>query len=192
MDMLQLGIDEVVLFKSQEISFTSSLWGKGDGIITLTNKRVVIQTAKGFLKKTTINHEDRIENIKIYEGNPQVIMQKVSFGDNPLVDVYFRDNQVTIEFYSNRKDAKEFVYQSCKLLGNPEKSGMEGADSTKAFAIPGTDKLAKTLKGTIATFKDTFANVAMVSDSCPNCSGQVTGYKGKAAKCPFCGNIIKL
>ena len=109
MDILQLGIDEVVLFKSQEISFTSSLWGKGDGIITLTNKRVVIQTEKGFLKKTTINHEDRIENIKIYEGNPQVIMQKVSFGDDPLVDVYFRDNQVTIEFYSNRKDAKEFV-----------------------------------------------------------------------------------
>lgn len=188
---LNLEFDEMVLAKCADVFFDSTVNKKGHGEIFLTNKRFIIAKIGFFGKVKELISIPR-ESVKMFEGLPQVKINDGPSREDTSIDIYFTNGQYEISFdEDDRQIARDFITEVYRAYGEKEAFEKWSEDS-KRFAISGAEKIAQTLKGTYETIIDTFNPPEMTSAPCKTCGGLVNGYKGKIAKCTFCGAQQKL
>lgn len=183
--------DEVVIISCSDIQFDSSVSIKGRGDVAVTNKRIVIQK-KSILGKNKDTIVINKNDMKMFEGLPQIKLNDKSKPDRAIVDIYTLNSQYEVSFIGEKKkDAKPFVFEAYKAFGDAE-AVENWNEKNRFFAIDGVEQLAKALKGTFDTVKDTIMPPEMTSSVCKSCGGQINGYVGRVAKCTFCGGQQKL
>ena len=90
-----------------------------------------------------------------------------------------------------KKECEQFASKINELVTG-EKIEYSSSDNK---ALPGTEFIAGTLKGTIDTFKGVFSTPAVeerVAQACPSCTASMSGVKGSVVKCPYCNTEITL
>lgn len=188
---IELGVDEVVLIKSERVLHGGTLAGYTDTLI-LTNK-YVIYIKRNIWGKAKETKKFPLASIKMYNGKPQAVLNKAANGF-PTLDIYFQTSEETFGFQS-----KSEVIKWCEKINEAitgEKSSI-GDDTNSMFTIPGTEELARTLKATFDTYKEAFGIKTKKEDKpqtascrCSGCGAPNTGIKGETKKCPYCGNFI--
>jgi len=179
-------MDEYILQPNEAIIFD-------DGErIKLTNLHIVetVTTWTGLLKlvpkESYVCHP--INQIKIYEGKPQVIYKE----EDDIIDVYFIDGKKTFEI-DGKKDCQKFVSAINELLTG-EKLSFE---KTSKKSIPGSKFIAERLKGTVDAFKGAFNNTPepveeRIVAECPSCCASLSGIKGRIVSCEYCNSKHQL
>ena len=179
---LDLSFDEAVIIKSDRILHGGAFADFSDDLI-LTNKRI-IYIKKGLFgnTKSVINYP--LDSIKVYNNQAQAIVGKIGDGW-PALEIYFHDSQETFGF-QRKKDILLWVEKINELITGEKTTVPE---TNARLVIPGSEYLAKTIKGTIETYKEAFGmkkRKEYVSCYCKGCGAPVSGVKGESKRCPYC------
>ncbi len=182
---LDLAPDEVVILESTGISHGGALAGYTDDLI-LTNHSL-IHLKKGLFGSVKATTRYPLSDIKVFNEQAQAKLGKQQNG-SPQLEVFFVNGVETFGFQF-KKDVVKFVESINKII-----TGRDFKIDTGRLAIPGTELIAKTLKGTFDTAKEAFGikskEDVKIGIKCPSCGGPVDGYKGETKKCPYCSNFI--
>ena len=167
MEHYDLEEDEVVLYKGK-VSLQNQ---KGITELILTNINFVLITKqkKLFSKEQVSVETYAVNEIKCYNGNPQVIKK------GNLIELYFLNDETEFTFDS-RNEARKFVNATLTLLTN--KSAFERG--------------AEKVKGTISTIDNTFGidSMSITGNVIKNgVVGKTANVLGKGIK--TISNIIK-
>lgn len=155
MEFYNLQEDEVVLYKQNVYSVDN----KHASQLILTNLNVVIITKsndRSLAEILPVNH------IKIYKEKPQILP------NGNLVEIYFLEKEISIEFYS-KSELRKFITISTDLLTNTTKS----------------ERNAKKVKDVIKLVDDTLGidSVHATSDALKNgVIGQTSKILGQGIK----------
>jgi len=178
-------MDEYRLLPNEAVLFDN-----GEGLM-LTNLHIIQTTSKGLFKVTKSSKIFPLNQIKVYEGKAQVLLNE----EDGIIDVYFLNEKMTFEI-DGKKERREFVSKINEVLTG-EKLSFGKEDIKKK--IPGTKFVAETLKGTVDTVMDVFGKDkepenkdVRVSQHCISCGAQITGFQGRSASCEYCGTAQQL
>lgn len=141
-----------------------------------------------------------LEQIKIFNGQVQAILGRDSDYESPQLHVYFLDGQEAFEFiYSGRKKIREIKeIKEISVWVNSISQILTGAISQdgnirNVMAIPGTEKVAETVRDTIGVCKDVFSMKEKenripenVTVKCIGCRAPISGIKGRTVRCRYC------
>ena len=183
MNPITLDSDEVILLKRERILCSSSSYS--DDLI-LTNKNIYC-ISKGMFGKIKNIFRYPLDEIKIYNGEPQAKIEKAKSG-YPALEIYLIDG-TSAEFIFptlTTKEIKNWINEICKVI-----TGHPSTQSSSLNALPGTEMVAETIKGTIDTFKSAFGfstepEKQQSTKKCPSCSAKLIGYKGQIVHCQYC------
>lgn len=181
--------NESLILKSENVKHGGMMASFSDELI-LTNLNI-IHISKGFFGNVKDVVRYPVNQIKIYNGEPQVILSKQQGGTNQL-DIFFQNGQKSFEFQSSgKKEIIQWINAIYKLL-----TGKEYSVATSA--IPGTEYVAKTLKDTVDVFKNVFGiknktneiglktTSVKVTKKCISCSAPLSGVQGQVVRCIYC------
>ena len=181
---VELATDEVVILEANGVCSGGRV-GYTDDLV-LTNHSVIHIKKGWFGKAKDITRYD-LSSVKVYNDQAQAKIGKRRDG-TPQLELYLRNGQVAFGFESKREVLK-WVESINKLV-----TGREITIETGKLAIPGTDLIAKTLKGTIDTAKEAFGmrlkKDSKISTKCCNCGAPISGDKGETKRCPFCDVFV--
>ena len=189
MDKYNLLPDESIILKSESVFLGNKL-----GELILTNHNLTHIIEKGAFKKKYITSQYPLNQIKSYDGKASVTL-----GKSNTLEVHLINGNVAFRFYSDdfftgkkmKKDCEQFASKINELVTG-EKIEYSNSDNR---ALPGTEFIAGTLKGTIDTFKGVFKTPAVeerIAKPCPSCTASLSGVKGSVVKCPYCNTEITL
>lgn len=116
--------------------------------LILTNLHIVLVGSKGVFVQTKVIHTFPLSQIKVFNGQAQVFLEKT--GSGYQLDVYFFNGQERFQF-KDRKEALKWNANINKMITGNEVE----IDTSPNMALPGTDYIAETLKETLDTFKET-------------------------------------
>jgi len=207
MEKHKLMPDEVVLMQTDEVEDTNSDLNTDD--VILTNQNIIINrySSKGFFKevRTYNNKCIPLRNIQIRDGNAHL---ELRVKENKL-DIYLNYGKETL-WFTDKNDVKLWANGINKALtGQDIEYGKKSKEKTGKIVIPGTAFIAKALKDTTDTFKETFnassvSNVIpaidtsshesiaaiitpkAISKTCMNCGAEVSGIQGSSVLCQYC------
>lgn len=154
----------------------------------------IIYINKGIFKNTKSIQRFSINQIKIYDNKPQVILGK-QFNGLPQLEIYFLNGQETFMFQSNGKNEIIKWIDSIYQLTTGHSADINSRDRT---VIPGVEFVAETLKGTIDTFKgsfgikaekDMFETKSRMLKKCISCMEPISGMEGHTVRCRYCFDI---
>lgn len=186
-DRIDLDRDEVIFLMCERVQYGNMHAGFGS-TLALTNKNLVL-IKKGFFGATKETIRFPLEDIKIYNGEPQVSVRRASSG-YPVLDVFFTSGQESF-YFELKLTAVKWAEKITEVV-----TGAKATPSKATrYIIPGTEIIAKTLKGTIDTYKDALGITKKeehVSCQCPACCASVEGVKGETVQCPYCRTYITL
>ena len=186
----QLSPNESIIMKSDHVYH-----GKEKGELILTNINLVHVTAKGMLKNNYITQRYPINQIKVFNGNAQVIL-----GKSGNIDFYFMNGQESFRFwnddtfFSDKKaenEAANWVSAINQLLTGTD-AGIN--NSTKTTVI-GTEMIADAIGGTVNAFKGALGFKAKNSSAeqiektarkCSFCGASISGNTGQIVRCSYC------
>jgi len=173
MDKYNLQSNEMVILLNEEVEH-----GGKSGELVLTNLNLIHIVSKGVFKTTYVIQRYSIRDIRLVNVKAQAILGK----DGDL-DIYFMTGtRKSFEFYNKRESAFWLESINKILVG-------EQVEITKSRVIPGTYYIARTLKGTIDTFKGVFKEKIeeqIVAGNCGSCGATVSGKKGDVTRCQYC------
>lgn len=183
--------NESVILKSDRVLHGGVMASYTDELI-LTDQSI-IYVSKGMLGNTKSIQRFPVNQIKMYEGEPQALMGKSQNGSQQL-EIYFLNGHECFSFQSsNKKEIIKWINAICKLLTGHESTRVLNNGSG---GIPGTEFLAETLRGTVDTFKNAFVSRGKakaegvsserVTRKCISCSAPLTGIKGQTVHCRYC------
>jgi len=189
MDKYNLLPDESIILKSESVFLGNKL-----GELVLTNYYLKHIIAKGVVKTKYITSQYALNEIKVYDKKASVVL-----GKNNTLDIYLINGSVSFRFYSDdffvgKKMKKESVQFASKIneIVTGEKIEIENANSR---ALPGSELIADTLKGTIDTFRSAFKTPVAeekLAKPCPSCTASMSGNKGSVVKCKYCNTEVTL
>lgn len=158
--------------------------------LILTNQNI-IHVKKGVFGNTKNVKKYPVNQIKIFNGQPQAILGKQRNG-TPQLEIYFLNG---LECFGFQSLAKKEVVQWINAISNLV-TGHESNTVPSVFAIPGTEYLSETIKGTVDTFKNTFGintkktdnsvPSEMVTKKCISCSAPLIGKRRQTMHCKYC------
>jgi len=189
MDKYNLLPDESIILKCESVFLGNKL-----GELILTNYYLTHIIEKGAFKKKYVVQQYSLNQIKVYDGKAQIAL-----GKSNTLDVYLINSNVSFRFYSDdffsgkkmKKDCEQFASKINELVTGEI---IEYGNSDNR-ALPGTEFLAGTLKGTIDTFKGVFNTPPVeekVAKPCPSCTASMSGTKGDVVKCQYCNTEVTL
>lgn len=163
--------DELILTNLNLVLVSKGLFGKVKGILTIP-----------------------LNQIKIFNNQAQVLLGKTS-GGHPQLDVYYTNGQESFGFES-KKEALKWIDNINKLITGKEAE----INTSRSMAIPGSEYIAETLRGTVDTFKGALGIKpknnnevpAMVAKKCNFCGAPVSGTKGQIVRCQYCDSNQQL
>lgn len=195
-DNLGLDVDEVVILKETDVAHGGSMASYSDELV-LTNKKIIC-ISKGVFGGTKRIYHYPLDQIKIYNGIPQVKQGEMSDGDLSL-DVYLLNGEEHFRF-DDDKVINKWVSEVYKLFGvsqtidtqNQTRSSRDNNSVRSAFREVGEDfkgigrDFAKSLG-----FRTKEKTPKASKNGVPN-QGQNNLYnKTKAEhRCPSCGKEI--
>ena len=186
---LNLRPDESIILKSKNISDGGLLSSYADELI-LTNYNIY-HVNKGMFGNIKNVYKFPVNQVKIYNGEPQVILGKHQ-NNSPQLEIYFQNGHKFFSFqFNGKKEIVQWINAITKLL-----TGYESTSVSSAFALPGTSYIAETIKGTVDTFKNTvgaktnrrnsYDSQKKVAQKCISCSAPLHGVKGRTLQCKYC------
>ncbi|WP_394189918.1 hypothetical protein [Paenisporosarcina quisquiliarum] len=189
MAVFNLMPNESIILKSQNVAHGGLMAIHTDELI-LTNQNI-IHVKKGVFGNTKNVKRYAVNQIKIFNGEPQAILGKQRNGSSQL-EIYFLNGHECFGFQSmTKKEVVQWINAITKLV-----TGNESTTVPLGFAIPGTEYLAETIKGTVDTFKNTIGinskktdngvSSEKVTKKCISCSAPLTGNKGQTMYCKYC------
>jgi len=183
--------NESIIMKSEGITHNNNNIA---GELVLTNLNLIHVVPKGFLRTTYATEYYPINQIKVFNGKASVIL-----GQLGKLEIYFINGSKAFSFY-NPKEAKRMAASINELL-----TGEKGEFDSGSSAIPGTEFIAETLKGTVDTFKNVFggrgktkssdqsdANSGHVTGKCTSCGAPTSGIRGQIVRCIYCNSDQQL
>ena len=189
MEKYNLLPDESILLKSENVYL-----GNKVGELVLTNYNLMHIITKGVVKTKYITQVYAINEIKHYDGKAQVAL-----GKSNTLDIYFVNGQVSFKFCSDDFFSGKKMKKDCELFASKINELVTGEKvefgSGDNRALPGTEFIAGTLKGTIDTFKGVFSTPVVeekVAKPCPSCTASMSGTKGSVVKCQYCSTELTL
>lgn len=204
MENYHLYSDETVLVEIQGALREINSFKTETGNLVLTNRDIIWAT-KNFFGKLANFQRFPITDLKVFNGEVQikaVNRHKLTFNRETKeycnAQFFFTNTQMEfgqVEYYQVR-DILRYV---TPILTHQEYYEPEESLPKKSFAaIPGAQFVARTLKGTVDTFKETFSegktvqSQETVSRFCSQCGASVQGIKGRTVYCQYCGTAITL
>lgn len=188
---MDLGLqpNEGIIFQSDNVRHGSSVWASSNDELILTNINIIYVAKNAFGKVKNIQKYP-LNQLKVVNGQPQVMMGKNSQG-GPQLQFYFRNGQESFEFsHFGRKEISKWIdgiYQA--VTGNP----VPATDRKNFMAIPGTEQVVGTVKDTIGAFKDALGlkskgnfETGNVTVKCIGCMAPLSGAKGETVRCKYC------
>ncbi len=178
--------DEVMILKAERVWHGGAFAGWTDDLI-LTNKRVTI-VKKGMFGNVKDIIKYPLSEIKVYNDQAQAMNTKDGRG-MPQLEIFFTSGEEKFQF-QNARVINDWVMKINELVTGKVSTKI---DNNSRMAIPGSAFIAKTLKGTIDTYKDAFGikkKVETVSCRCKACGASVSGEKGTTGKCPYCDSFV--
>lgn len=184
MNKVNLQSDECVIKKSNKVRHSGfRVSYKNELILTNLN---IIYIKKGIFGRTKSIQTIPLNQIKIYEGKPQVLLGKQKNG-SPSLEIYFLNGQEIFGF-KRKNEVVKWIRCINQVLCEET-----GSAATGQFTIPGTEFVAETIKDTITAFKSILWNkTEKISSVCNSCGASITGYKGKTVKCNYCDTFQKI
>ena len=192
-EMFSLQPNESVIDECDEVRY-GGIASLGRGRLILTNLNI-IYVSTNMLGKTNNVLKFPLSQLKNYKGEPQAIMGKQING-SPQLELYFvNGQQANFSFMLGKTGLEKkkictWINEICELVTGHESSSVS---LSKLSAIPGTEFVAATLKGTVDTFKDKFggkSNEQIVHENitkkCISCSAPLNGIKGQTIHCRYC------
>lgn len=178
--------NESIIMKQERVLHGGRMATFTDELI-LTNINLVL-ISKGLLGNSKGIQIIPLKQIKVFNGKAQVLIGKTS-GGFPQLDVYYSSGQDSFGFES-KKEAIKWMDNINKLVTG--KSIV--VDASPGMAIPGSEYIAETLKGTIDTFKGAFGLKqknstelpSKVAKKCSSCGAPISGTKGEIIRCLYC------
>lgn len=181
--------NESIILKSENVMHGGLMAGYTDELI-LTNQNI-IHVKKGVFGNTKNVKKYPVNQIKLFNGNPQAMLGKQRNGSSQL-EIYFLNGHEFFGFQSlNKKEVVQWINAISHLV-----TGHESTTVPSGFAIPGTEYLSETIKGTVDTFKNTFGIKSQKIDNgvsservikkCISCSAPLIGKKRQTMQCKYC------
>lgn len=135
--------NEAILLKSEDV-----FQGIRKGDLVLTNL-AILWAEKNFFGKVKNVNRISFNQVKMYNGNPQVRLGKAGNGI-PQLEIYIINGQEKFSFNN-----KLFAKREISKWVNEITQAITGHTPDKSFtAIPGTEFVVDTLKGTVDAFTD--------------------------------------
>lgn len=196
MSEYQLRPDESLVMKSDRVLYGGVMSGYTNELV-LTNKNIVL-IKKGIMGKAKGIQHFPLNQVKVFDGKAQAISSKQQNG-YPQLEVYLINSQEKFGFESKR-EVEKWVTSINQLLT----VGSVSTNDAAKYAIPGTEVLADTLKGTVDTFKNAFgvrsskkANSSVdshgsIAGKCTSCGAPISGIKGQLVTCQYCDTSQQL
>ena len=187
--------NESMILKSENVMHGGTFAGYTDELL-LTNLYVVY-ISKGMFGNTKAIQKFPINQIKVYEGVPQVMEGKFQNGA-PKLDMYFIHGVESFGFQMlNSSEIKDWIYAIYKLVTGQEHPDVIAKKEKKSrHVIPGTAFVAGTLRGTFDTFRDTLGikrkdepvvnTPTHITKKCISCSAPLSGKIGDVVHCKYC------
>lgn len=167
--------NEAILLKSEDI-----FQGMRKGDLVLTNI-AIIWAEKNFLGKVKNVNRILFNEVKMYNGNPQVHLGKASNGI-PNLEIYTINGQEKFSFNN-----KLFAKREISKWINEITKAITGHAPDKSFtAIPETEFVADTLKGIVDIFTDSLGLKKTISTKCISCKAPITGKQDEIVRCTYC------
>lgn len=181
--------NESIILKSTNVMHGGLMAVYADELI-LTNLNI-IHVKKGIFGNTKNVKKYPVNQIKIFNGQPQAMLGKQRNG-SPQLEIYFLHGLECFGFQSlPKKEVVKWIKAISHLV-----TGQESTTVPSGFAIPGTEYLSETIKGTVDTFKNTFGinskkidngiSFEMVTKKCISCSAPLIGEKRQTIHCKYC------
>lgn len=186
---LNLQQNEAVIIHSTSVlhgGFSSAYTGE----LVLTNLNM-IYINKGMFGKVKNIQKFPLNQIKVINGQPQVIMAKSLRSSRQQLQIFLKNGQEAFEFQSSSKrEISNWINNITKLLTGDTAQTL---NSKNIMAIPGAEHVAETVKDTIGAFKDTFGignknikSTKSITDKCIGCMAPISGIKGQMVRCKYC------
>ena len=167
--------NEAILLKSEDV-----FQGIRKGDLVLTNL-AILWAEKNFFGKVKNVNRISFNQVKMYNGNPQVRLGKAGNGI-PQLEIYIINGQE--KFSLNNK---LFAKREISKWVNEITQAITGHTPDKSFtAIPGTEFVVDTLKGTVDAFTDSLGLKKTISKKCISCKAPITGKKDETVICKYC------
>ncbi len=185
---LDLGLDEVVILKKDDVKHGNGIFSGGTDTLILTNKRI-IYIKKGMFGKEKGRESFLLSNIKIYNNKAQAVISSSDQFESTL-EIYFINGVESFEFDS-KSDVVTWIKKINELTtGTVIKD--EEVNNSSGFATA-IRSIANTIKEGINIYKGVFKEEEKkerISCKCEGCGATCTGFKGETTKCEYCGNFI--
>jgi len=190
MEKYSLAPDEGIVMRTQNVAYNAVAPYSHE--LILTNKNIIV-VIKGLLGGTKNVIYLPLAKIKVIDNKAQVLVGKHKNGTARL-EIYFTDGNVAYFAFNaiTRMEATKWAGAIARLVLNEKENGYDPS----AYAVPGAEKLAETIKGTMDTFKTVFnkktteeMDALRRSVFCQNCGATYEGIKGRTGKCPYCGTV---
>lgn len=176
----QLLPHEYMVMNSDHVSFGKN--GLSTDELILTNLHL-IYIKKGLWGGKKDQVTIPINQIKIFEGKPQVSVTKTN-GVKRL-EIYYNGGQAIFAF-NNTKDTDKWARNIIKLISG-DTSNFETLGDSSLF---GADVLAETFKDTFDTFKAGLgikdAEPEKISTKCSFCGAPLSGQVKQTVRCVYC------
>ncbi len=193
MEHLKLNPSEVQLYKLDYVSQNGGRLLNNTGELVLTNTDIIFVTKGSFGGIKDITRYP-LSQIKMYNGEPQVMVGRDSKSLQITIDIYLLNGQESFTLYNSvsKKEAVKFRNAVYKHLTGYEPE--DEPNSNIVGAIPGAAFVADTLKGTVDVFKNSFGIKSkgasneneQVTKKCLSCSAPLSGRRGQRVKCKYC------
>lgn len=186
---LNLQQNEAIIIHSTGVLHGGFMSAYTDELV-LTNLNV-IYINKGMLGKVKNIQKFPLNQIKIINGQPQVMMGKNSQNSRPQVQIFFKNGQEAFEFQSSpKREISNWINNITKVLTGDT---AQISNSKNIMAIPGAEQVAETVKDTIGAFKDTFGignkkikSTQSITGKCIGCMAPISGTQGQMIRCKYC------
>ena len=185
-----LDSDEGIILRTSNVAYKGTAPYAHE--LILTNKNIIL-LKKGLFGGTKDVLYFPLNQVKVVNGKVQALVGRHRNGE-PRLELYMQNGDV--EYFTfqaiTKAEAVKWAKNIQKILMNRE----EGEYDPASFAIPGTEMIVESIKGTMDTIKGVFnrktpeeMNSLKCAVFCPNCGASVVGIKGTTAQCPYCGTI---
>ena len=194
MTQYNLRPNESIVLKSEKVSNGGMLSSYSDELL-LTNQDI-IYVSKGIFGNVKNMVRYPINQIKTYEGEPQVSVGKHSSGNSQL-EIFFTNSQQRFVFQSfGKREAKKWVDEICKLVTG-HSSKRKTLNATSGFF--GTDLIGDSVKGTVSSVTSAIGislgdsgSTKTQTKKCKSCGAPIVGSKGQTVRCQYCDTEQKM
>ncbi len=185
--------NEALLLKEERVAYGGTFASYTDELL-LTNMNLIL-VKKSMFARSKGARVFPLDQIKVHEGTAQAIVGKQTNG-TPALEVYFLTGHESFAFQSGgKKKVPAWVAKINQVVTGQGPSAGQHA----GMAIPGAEMVAGVLKDTLGVFKAKLGSNAGATDApvqvagkCGACGAPVTGNRGLAVACGYCGTTQQL